>query len=165
MPRKLSRFFPPTEAALLHLLSADFDLVERLSLLIRHPLRTNPDRAELAVDIAKYLASNDRGFMPRGLVVGKFFAFLINAWAHTVHVEEVSRHYGVSIEGEGSAVLLADLSSLSIALWASAMDTTLLIDARARSNASADSVDSPFPTRWVGRLNHLIFCPSVLHAC
>jgi len=61
---------------LVHLPRADLDSVERHPVLIGHLEGTVLTGPKPAVDISEYLATNDGGFMPRGLIFRLPYQFL-----------------------------------------------------------------------------------------
>ena len=70
----------------------DDDEKERLPFFVTHLKGPFLPRPKPAIYIFEYLASRHGGLSPRSFIVGKFFAFLIQAWVYSVDVEKVSWH-------------------------------------------------------------------------
>ena len=70
----------------------DVEDVQPVCELIRHFHSPFPPRLKFAVQTLQSLASHDGGFPPSGVLVGQFFAVVIDVWPVMIDVKEISRH-------------------------------------------------------------------------
>ncbi|WP_298884160.1 hypothetical protein [uncultured Bradyrhizobium sp.] len=89
--------FAPFVRRPLRLFSADVENVQRVLELVRYFHPPVPAGRKLPVYALKDLSGCYRGFLPRRMLVGKIFAFLINLMALMRDMKEVPRHAPVML--------------------------------------------------------------------
>lgn len=82
------RFLPPP---------TDVQNVKRVMELVRYFHPPIPSGRQIPVQTLEYLPGRYRGFLPGSVLVGEFFAFLIDLMAVVGDVKEVPRHTPVML--------------------------------------------------------------------